>query len=395
MIPISEKAKNVTPAITLQLGAMVKQMKAEGQKITNLTLGEPDFNTPQKAKQRAIDAIENNITRYDLASGNMELKKAIAEKMKKDHDLTYTPEQIVVTNGAKQALLNSMLTCINPGDEVLIPIPCWVSYPEMAKLIGAVPVFVETKKENSFKMTVEDAKKYITDKTRMAIITNPNNPTGAVFAKDELMALCDYLTKKDIVILSDEIYEKMCYDFDFVSAASLSQEIFENTIVVNGLSKSGAMTGWRVGYCCAPTVELGKTIGSIQSNTTAHACTISQQAAISVLKECEEDTKMMAEQYKKRRDMIVDYFEKWGLLDIVKPQGAFYAFINIEPLKDKIKFEGSYSAFFCKDILEKQKVAFVPGSGFYKEDYIRLSYAASEQEIMEGLNKLKAYAKSL
>lgn len=265
----------------------------------------------------------------------------------------------------------------------------------MAKLIGAVPVFVETKKENSFKMTVEDAKKYITDKTRMAIITNPNNPTGAVFSKDELMALCDYLTKKDIVILSDEIYEKMCYDFDFVSAASLSQEIFENTIVVNGLSKSGAMTGWRVGYCCAPTVELGKTIGSIQSNTTAHACTISQQAAISVLKECEEDTKMMAEQYKKRRDMIVDYFEKWGLLDIVKPQGAFYAFINIEPLKDKIKFEGSYSAFFCKDILEKQKVAFVPGSGFYKEDYIRLSYAASEQEIMEGLNKLKAYAKSL
>lgn len=391
---ISEKAKKVSPAITLQLGAMVKQMIADGESITNLTLGEPDFNTPDKAKQKGIEAINNNITKYDASSGNIELRKTISEKMKKDSGLDYTVDQIVVTNGAKQAILNTMLACLNPGDEVLIPTPCWVSYPEMAKIVGAVPVFVETKADNSFKMSVKDAEKYITPKTKMAIITNPSNPTGAVFNKDELFEICDYLTKKGIMILSDEIYEKMCFDFDFVSVASLSKEIYENTVVVNGLSKAGAMTGWRVGYCCSMP-DVAKAVGAMQSNTTAHPCTVSQQAAIAALRDCEEDTEAMAQAYRKRRDMIVDFFKKWGKLSLVYPQGAFYAFIDISPMSDKIEYEGSFSVFFCKDILKKQKVAFVPGSGFYKENYIRMSYAASEEEIAEGLNKLKNYTENL
>lgn len=391
---ISEKAKKVSPAITLQLGAMVKQMIADGESITNLTLGEPDFNTPDKAKQKGIEAINNNITKYDASSGNIELRKTISEKMKKDSGLDYTVDQIVVTNGAKQAILNTMLACLNPGDEVLIPTPCWVSYPEMAKIVGAVPVLVETKADNSFKMSVKDAEKYITPKTKMAIITNPSNPTGAVFNKDELFEICDYLTKKGIMILSDEIYEKMCFDFDFVSVASLSKEIYENTVVVNGLSKAGAMTGWRVGYCCSMP-DVAKAVGAMQSNTTAHPCTVSQQAAIAALRDCEEDTEAMAQAYRKRRDMIVDFFKKWGKLSLVYPQGAFYTFIDISPMSDKIEYEGSFSAFFCKDILKKQKVAFVPGSGFYKENYIRMSYAASEEEIAEGLNKLKNYIENL
>ena len=372
---ISEKAKNISPSITLEIGGKVKAMIASGEKITNLTLGEPDFFTPEKAKQAGISAIENNITKYDIASGNAELKKAICEKLEKENKVKYNPSQIVVSNGAKHALTNAAFAVLNQGDEVLIPKPCWVSYPEIIKLAGGVPVFVDTKKENSFKPTIEDVEKYITEKTKMVIITNPNNPTGAVFTKDELTTLCEYFTQKGIVILADEIYETINFDFEFISIASLSKQVYDNTILVNGFSKSASMTGWRMGYS-ASSEELAKAIGSIQSHMTAHPSTISQQAAIVALRDCKEDVKNMKETYKERRDYIVDFFEKWGKLGIIYPQGAFYVFIDISSLKSKLTGE-SLSLQFCNEILEKEKLALVPGIGFYEDNFVRLSYASS------------------
>lgn len=390
---ISEKAKNISPSITLEIGGKVKAMIASGEKITNLTLGEPDFFTPEKAKQAGISAIENNITKYDIASGNAELKKAICEKLEKENKVKYNPSQIVVSNGAKHALTNAAFAVLNQGDEVLIPKPCWVSYPEIIKLAGGVPVFVDTKKENSFKPTIEDVEKYITEKTKMVIITNPNNPTGAVFTKDELTTLCEYFTQKGIVILADEIYETINFDFEFASIASLSKQVYDNTILVNGFSKSASMTGWRMGYS-ASSEELAKAIGSIQSHMTAHPSTISQQAAIVALRDCKEDVKNMKETYKERRDYIVDFFEKWGKLGIIYPQGAFYVFIDISSLKSKLTGE-SLSLQFCNEILEKEKLALVPGIGFYEDNFVRLSYASSMSTIQDGLNKIKHYVENL
>ena len=390
---ISEKAKNISPSITLEIGGKVKAMIASGEKITNLTLGEPDFFTPEKAKQAGISAIENNITKYDIASGNAELKKAICEKLEKENKVKYNPSQIVVSNGAKHALTNAAFAVLNQGDEVLIPKPCWVSYPEIIKLAGGVPVFVDTKKENSFKPTIEDVEKYITEKTKMVIITNPNNPTGAVFTKDELITLCEYFTQKGIVILADEIYETINFDFEFASIASLSKQVYDNTILVNGFSKSASMTGWRMGYS-ASSEELAKAIGSIQSHMTAHPSTISQQAAIVALRDCKEDVKNMKETYKERRDYIVDFFEKWGKLGIIYPQGAFYVFIDISSLKSKLTGE-SLSLQFCNEILEKEKLALVPGIGFYEDNFVRLSYASSMSTIQDGLNKIKHYVENL
>ena len=282
---------------------------------------------------------------------------------------------------------------LNQGDEVLIPKPCWVSYPEIIKLAGGVPVFVDTKKENSFKPTIEDVEKYITEKTKMVIITNPNNPTGAVFTKDELTTLCEYFTQKGIVILADEIYETINFDFEFISIASLSKQVYDNTILVNGFSKSASMTGWRMGYS-ASSEELAKAIGSIQSHMTAHPSTISQQAAIVALRDCKEDVKNMKETYKERRDYIVDFFEKWGKLGIIYPQGAFYVFIDISSLKSKLTGE-SLSLQFCNEILEKEKLALVPGIGFYEDNFVRLSYASSMSTIQDGLNKIKHYVENL
>lgn len=390
---ISEKAKNISPSITLEIGGKVKAMIASGEKITNLTLGEPDFFTPEKAKQAGISAIENNITKYDIASGNAELKKAICEKLEKENKVKYNPSQIVVSNGAKHALTNAAFAVLNQGDEVLIPKPCWVSYPEIIKLAGGVPVFVDTKKENSFKPTIEDVEKYITEKTKMVIITNPNNPTGSVFTKDELTTLCEYFIQKGIVILADEIYETINFDFEFASIASLSKQVYDNTILVNGFSKSASMTGWRMGYS-ASSEELAKAIGSIQSHMTAHPSTISQQAAIVALRDCKEDVKNMKETYKERRDYIVDFFEKWGKLGIIYPQGAFYVFIDISSLKSKLTGE-SLSLQFCNEILEKEKLALVPGIGFYEDNFVRLSYASSMSTIQDGLNKIKHYVENL
>ncbi|EJP21807.1 aminotransferase, class I/II [Peptostreptococcaceae bacterium AS15] len=390
---ISEKAKNISPSITMEIAGKVAEMIKNGEKIVNLTIGEPDFFTPAYAKLSGIAAITNNITKYDVASGNMDLKKAICEKLKEENGLSYDVSQIVVSNGAKQAITNAAFAVLNPDDEVLIPTPCWVSYPEIVKLTGAKPVMVKTRKENSFKLTIDDVKPYINQKTKMVILTNPNNPTGAVFTKDELSTLCEFFTENNITIMSDEIYESINFDFDFVSVASLSQKIYDNTILINGFSKSASMTGWRLGYS-ATSKELAKAIESIQSHLTAHPSTISQQAGIAAIRQCKNDVKIMRQTYKERRDYIAEFFKKWGKLDIIYPQGAFYVFIDISPLKDKLK--GQYlSLDFCNGILSKENVALVPGQGFFEDNFVRLSYASSMETIKEGLERIKKYTESL
>lgn len=390
---ISEKAKNISPSITLEIGGKVKSMIANGEKITNLTLGEPDFFTPSEAKLAGIEAISNNITKYDLAGGNLELKKAICEKLKEDNSIVYEPSQIVVSSGAKHAITNAIFATVNPNDEVIIPTPCWVSYPEIVKLAGAIPIFVPTKKENSFKLRIEDLDTYISEKTKMVILTNPSNPTGAVFSKQELILLCEYFSKKNIIILSDEIYERITFDFEFTSVASLSDEIYKNTIIINGFSKSASMTGWRLGYS-ASNLEIAKAISSIQSHMTAHPSTITQYAGIRALRNCKQDVQIMKSTYEKRRNYIVEFFKNWNKLDIIKPQGAFYVFIDISSLKNKFR-ENSLSLDFCNDILEKEKLALVPGAGFYEDNFVRLSYASSMENIKEGLEKIKHYVENL
>lgn len=390
---LSNRASNISPSITLGISAKVKELKSKGEAIINLSIGEPDFLTPDKVKAEGIRAIEDNVTKYDAASGNQALKEAVSQKLKEENGLDYEADQIVISNGAKHAITNALLATINPGDEVLIPIPYWVSYPEMVSLVGGLPILVQTKKENGFKVTMEDLEPHLNEKTKMIILCNPSNPTGNVFSKEELEVLCKDLVEKNILILADEIYEKVIYDEPFTSIASLSDEIYDKTILINGLSKSASMTGWRMGYS-ATNKTLAKAMGSIQSHLTTHPSTITQAASIVALKDCQMDITHMIETYKERRDYIENFFKDWGRLDIIPPKGAFYVFIDIGPLAEKIK-EDSLSLKVCDDMIEEHKTAFVPGIGFGQDDFIRLSYAASMEDIKEGLERFKTYVEDV
>ncbi|HHT21576.1 MAG TPA: pyridoxal phosphate-dependent aminotransferase [Tissierellia bacterium] len=386
---LSNRAKALSPSITLGISARVKTMKAEGIPVINLSIGEPDFVTPDCAKAGGTYAIENDVTKYDAASGNLGLRQEICRKLKDENGLDYTPEQIVVSSGAKHSITNAVMATVNDGEEVIIPVPYWVSYPEIVELLGAKAVLVQTKKDNGFLLTVEDVKDHISDKTRMVILTNPSNPTGNAFTRDQLQELCQFLVDHNILILSDEIYERIVYDEPFTSVAALSDEIKEKTIVVNGLSKSASMTGWRIGYT-ASTVQIAKAMGSIQSHLTSHPSTVSMQAAKYALRDCGDAIEHMRQTYQKRRDFIVDFFEKeLPQLSIVPPKGAFYVFADMSVLRDKLTAE-SLSMKVCEDMLDRE-VAFVPGIGFGADDFIRISYAASMDDIKEGLQRLKAY----
>lgn len=390
---LSKRASSISPSITLGISAKVKELQNKGEAIIDLSIGEPDFLTPEKVKEEGKAAIDKNLTKYDAANGNLVLRKAICEKLKRENGLDYDADQIVVSSGAKHAITNALLATINPGDEVLIPVPYWVSYPEMVSLVGGVPVFVDTKKEQGFKVTLEDILPHLSDRTRMIILTNPSNPTGNVFSKDELEVLCNALVEKNILILADEIYERVIYDEKFTSIPSLSEEIYDKTILINGLSKSASMTGWRLGYS-ASNKKLAKAMGSIQSHLTSHPSTITQAAAIVALRECEEDVAHMVETYKERRDYIQNFFKEWGKLDIIPPRGAFYVFVDISPLRSKLSDE-SLSLKVCEDMIVEQKTAFVPGIGFGEDNFIRLSYAAAMDEIEEGLKRFKHYVESV
>ncbi len=365
-------------------------MKAEGIDVIGFGAGEPDFDTPDNIKEAGIKAINEGLTRYTAASGIVELKEAICKKLRVDNNLEYSPDNIVISSGAKHSIFNALMAVINPGDEVIVGIPYWVSYPEMIRLAGGVPVYIETKEEKDFKFTTEDLERVRTDKTKALILNSPSNPTGAIYEKGELIEIANWAVKNGIIVISDEIYEKLVYDGEHISIASLNSEIKDLTIVINGMSKAYAMTGWRIGYAAANN-EIAKVMSNVQSHTTSNPCSISQYASVEGILGDQDDVYKMREEFKKRRDFMVDKVNSIKGLSCRKPKGAFYIMVNITEMKGKT-IDGitiNDSLDMAKLLLDKAKVAVIPGIGFGADDYIRLSYATSMENIEEGLNRIQ------
>lgn len=390
---LSERVKSITPSMTLGISTKVKELKKQGIDVLNLSIGEPDFPTPNAAKLAAFKAIEDNKTKYDAESGILELRQAICEKLQLENNISYAPEDIVVSSGAKHSITNTLMAIVNPGEEVLIPIPYWVSYPEMVKLVGATPVFINTAFSNNFKLQPHELSAAITSRTKAIFITNPSNPTGAVYTKSELLALAEICVARNIYIIADEIYERVCYLDEFTSIASLSEAIKDITITVNGMSKSVSMTGWRIGYT-ASRRDIAKGMGSIQGHLVSHPSTISQHAAIGGLKYCTEDMAKMKAIYLERKNHALEWIEAIPGLSVVKPDGAFYVFINVATLRAKMQVP-HFSLEVCNRLLEDYKVAFVPGIAFGHDDFIRMSYATDLDTIKEGINRLRTFCLSL
>lgn len=394
---LSEKAMEISPSLTLAITAKAKKMKAEGIDVIGFGAGEPDFNTPKNIQQAAIKAIEAGQTRYTAASGIIELKEAVVNKFKKDNNLTYKTSQIIISTGAKQCLANIFQSILNPGDEVLIGAPYWVSYPELVQLADGVPTFVDTEESNSFKLTIESLEKAVTKKTKAMILNSPNNPTGTAYMKEELEKIATFAQKHDIIIISDEIYEKLLYgESGHISIASLSEDAYNRTIVINGVSKAYAMTGWRIGYAAA-SEKITSLMSNIQSHTTSNPCSISQYASVEALNGDQSEVEKMKQEFKKRRDFMVDKINSINNLSCVKPEGAFYVMVNISKVLNK-EVDGKIikdSLTFSDLLLEKEKVAVIPGIAFGVDDFIRLSYATSMENIEKGLNRIEDFVNGI
>ncbi|SKC93072.1 pyridoxal phosphate-dependent aminotransferase [Maledivibacter halophilus] len=391
---LSKKLDHVTPSYTIEISTKVSELKSQGIDIINLSIGEPDFFTPEQAKLKGIEAIHQNKTKYDSSAGLKELRKAIQYKLKEENGVNYEFDEIVVSSGAKHSITNTLIALLNPGDEVIIPKPFWVSYSEMVKMLGGVPIFVETNKNNNFKITAEELKNSISEKTKLLLINNPSNPTGAIYTENELRSIVNVCLNNNVYILADEIYEKICYTNKFTSIASLSEEAKNITVTINGLSKSAAMTGWRIGYSACPK-KIAKAISTIQGHLVSHPSTISQWAAYGALNLCSDEMRNMVNIYKARRDKAISLLSKISEISFINPQGAFYIFIDISSLKDKINYKESYSVEFCKRFLEEYKVAIVPGIAFGIDDYIRIVYCADMKEVEEGIKRLEKFIKNL
>lgn len=387
---LSNRLKNITPSVTVAISSKVKEMKANGIDVISLSIGEPDFNVPEKAKEYGKKSLDENKTKYDFVAGIKELREEICKKLSRENNVDYTIDQIVLSSGAKNSLTNVLLATTDPGDEVLLPLPYWVSYSEIVKVTNAIPVEVKTKKENSFKLTKDELLAAITDKTKLIIMTNPSNPTGAVYTKDELLDIANVCVEKGIYILADEIYEKIRFDDTFVSLASLSEDIKDITITVNGFAKSSAMTGVRLGYT-ASNSEIAKAMTSIQSHTISHPSLTAQYIGLGALLECEEDMQYMADTYKKRCETITNRLDKVKHISYIKPSGAFYIFVDLSKVKEKYDYKDSFSVEFCQNFLDEEKVAIVPGKAFGIDEYIRISYACNEKDFLEGVDRLERY----
>lgn len=392
---ISEKAKSISPSSTLAIDAKFKQMKADGIDVVGFGAGEPDFDTPQYIKEAAIEAIRAGKTKYTPAAGTVELRKAICKKFEEENNLSYTFDCIVVSNGAKHSLVNAFQAILNPGDEVLIPAPYWVSYPEMVKLADGVPVILQTKEEDGFKFTAEEFRAAITPKTRALVLNSPSNPTGMVYTAVELTELAKVAVEHNIYVISDEIYEHLIYEGKHTSIASVSPEMKALTIIINGVSKTYAMTGWRIGYT-ASAPEIAKIMSNIQSHATSNPNSIAQAATVAALSGGKEEIAMMKEAFRERRDYMVDRINSIDGVSCLKPHGAFYVLMNISKLKGRT-MGGKIirtSDDFAEVLLEQAKVAVVPCSGFGADDFVRWSYAVSLDNIKEGLNRLENFIKS-
>ena len=385
---ISERAAQLTPSLTLSIDSKAKAMKAEGIDVCGFGAGEPDFDTPEHIKRAAIEALEAGFTKYTPNAGIPEPRQAIADKLAADNGLNYRAAQIVVSNGAKHACYNAILATCQPGDEVIIPAPYWVSYPDMVRLVGAEPVIVPTSERNAWKMRPEDFENAMTPRTKMLIMNTPGNPTGSVYTREELEAIINVAAEEDIYVLSDEIYEKLVYDdAKHVSVASLSKEAYDLTITINGFSKSYAMTGWRLGYLAAPDA-VTRAVDSIQSHTSSNPSSFSQYGALAALKGDQQPLADMREEFDMRRNYMFDRLSKISNVTEVKPQGAFYILVNISQL-------GLTSQNFADRLLSKANVAVVPGAAFGDDRTVRFSYATSLDVIKKGLDRFQDFCRTL
>ena len=394
---ISQRCQRVTGSLTLAIDAKAKEMKQKGIDVVGFGAGEPDFDTPEHIRKAAKDALDLGKTRYTPAAGMPELRQAICDKLKRDNGLDYVPQQIVVSNGAKHSLFNSFQALLEEGDEVIVPGPYWVSYPEIVRMAGGVPVIVEGREENNFKPTIDDFRAAVTDKTRAVVINSPNNPNGFVFSREELQAIGDLAIEKDLSIVSDEIYEFLVYDgAEHISIASLSPEIKERTIVINGMSKAYAMTGWRIGYTASP-LNAAKAMTNFQSHSTSCPNSIAQYAALTALSGPDDQLKSMVAEFDRRRRRIVELINEIPGLSCKPPKGAFYVMMNIGGVFGK-RYNGAPivdSMSFTQLLLDNSHVAVVPGAGFGADAYVRLSYATSMENIEKGLARIKEFVGKL
>ncbi len=387
----SKKFESISPSPTLAIDSKFKQMKADGLDVVGFGAGEPDFETPKHIKEAAIEAIMKGKTKYTPASGTIELKKAICEKFKRDNGLSYEPSDIVVSNGAKHSLINALGAILNPGDEVIIPAPFWVSYPEMVKYNDGVPVIIHTTEENKFKVSPSQIEEAITSKTKAIIINSPCNPTGMVYTKEELSKIAEIAVKHNIYVISDEIYEHLIYGgVTHTSIASLGDDIKELTIIINGVSKTYAMTGWRIGFTASST-RIAKMMSNVQSHTTSNPNSIAQEATIAALNGPKDELEVMLKAFDERRKYMVERINAIEGVSCTTPEGAFYVMMNIEKLIGKticgkvINSADDFSEVF----LSEELVAVVSGVGFDAPNYVRWSYATSKENICEGINRLE------
>jgi aspartate aminotransferase len=385
---LTKRISQVPPSITLEITAKAKKMREDGIDVCSFTAGEPDFDTPDHIKEAAKLALDQGKTRYGPAAGEMPLRQAIAKKLQQHNGLDYTAQNVIVTNGGKHSLFNLMLALIETGDEVIIPAPYWLSYPEMVKLAEGTPVIVSTTAANDYKITPDQLRQAITPRTKLFILNSPSNPTGSVYTPDEIRALAEVVVEKDILVVSDEIYERLLYDgIEHLSIGAVNEETFKRTIISNGFAKSYSMTGWRVGYLAGP-LELIKATSIIQGHSTSNVCTFAQYGAIAALESSQECVETMLKAFTERRKVIVE-----GILAIPKfscsnPMGAFYVFVDISQT-------GMTSLQFSDAILEQQEVAVIPGIAFGADDCIRFSYATSMETIKKGLDRLEKFVSSL
>jgi aspartate aminotransferase len=385
---LSSRATSLTPSLTLSIDSKAKAMKSEGIDVCSFGAGEPDFDTPDHIKTAAIAALEAGFTKYTPSSGIPDLRQAVADKFLIDNGIDYKPSQIIISDGAKHSCYNAIVATCQPGDEVIIPTPYWLSYPEMVRLAGADPVFVYTKEEDGWKLTAEEFENAMTPRTKMIILNSPGNPTGAVYTKEELQALASVAAEEEILILSDEIYEKLVYDESrHISIASLGQEYYDLAITVNGFSKSYAMTGWRIGYLGAPD-PIAKAIDSIQSHSTSNACSFAQKGALAALRGDQQSVADMRDEFNLRREYMLERFSKMPHLSVVRPNGAFYVLVNISKL-------GLTSQNFADRLLSKANVAVVPGIAFGDDRTLRFSYATSLDVIKKGMDRFEEFCRTL
>lgn len=385
---LSKRIQVLSPSLTLAITALARDLKAQGRDVLSFSAGEPDFDTPKVVKDAAIAAINSGFSKYTAVAGTPEVLKAIAGKLKRENNLEYKPSDIVVNVGAKHSLFNIFQAIIDDSDEVIIPSPYWVTYPEIVKYCGGEPVYIDTDETSGFKITAAQLKAAITPKTKVLLINTPSNPTGSIYSKAELEALAEVLKGTNVLVVSDEMYEKIIFDGKkFISVASISEDMYKRTITVNGLSKSVSMTGWRFGYFACPIKEITEAIIDLQGQSTSNINSITQKAALPALDgKADADIEVMRVAFEKRRNMAYELLNNIEGLSVVKPEGAFYLYVNTKAVEED-------SMKFCQKLLEEKGVAVVPGVGFGSEGYFRLSFATDDATIKDGISRIASFIK--